>query len=186
MARLGSKAPDFSLPEVVTGKKISLADFDGKKGLLVMFICQHCPYVQHVKDELIRLGRNYAGGDMAIVAVSSNDASRYAEDSPQALKEMARRWGLAYPLCYDEDQSVAKAYTAACTPDFFLYNDKRELVYRGQLDDSRPENAKPVTGRDLRGAMDSVLAGRPVGPEQKPSMGCSIKWKPGNEPAFAR
>jgi thiol-disulfide isomerase/thioredoxin len=168
----------------VGGKRVSPDSFRAKKALLVMFICRHCPYVQHVKEELARLGRDYAGKEVGIVAISSNDAAAYPDDSPKSLKAFAEEIGLTYPLCHDETQEVAKAYTAACTPDFFLYDASRGLAYRGQLDDSRPGNGKPVTGRDLRGAIDALLSGRPVGGAQKASMGCNIKWKPGNEPAY--
>ncbi|MGH7197551.1 MAG: thioredoxin family protein, partial [Candidatus Omnitrophota bacterium] len=141
-------------------------------------------YVQHVKEELSRLGRDYGGKDIGIVAVSSNDAGKYSDDSPESLREFAQELKLAYPLCYDERQEAAKAYTAACTPDFFLYNAARLLVYRGQLDDSRPGNGKPVNGKDLRSAIEAVLSDRPVSSLQKASMGCNIKWKPGNEPSY--
>ncbi len=184
MLALGTKAPAFELPDVVSGETITLETFAGKKALLVMFICRHCPYVKHVQSELARLGRDYAGSDLGIVAISSNDAANYPDDAPEKLKEMALREGFTFPFCYDESQEVARAYTAACTPDFFLFDADRNLVYRGQLDDSRPENGKPVTGRDLRAAIDAVLAGRPVDPDQKPSVGCNIKWKPGNEPPY--
>ncbi len=185
MVALGTKAPDFSLPEVVTGKTLSLKDFSGKKSLLIMFVCQHCPYVQHIKEELARLGQNYVSKDIAIVAVSSNDAQNYPDDSPGQLKEMAIELGFTFPFCYDETQSVAKAYKAACTPDFFLYDQDRKLVYRGQLDDSRPGNGKPINGQDLRKAIDALLNKKTVDTHQKPSMGCNIKWKQGNQPAFA-
>jgi len=185
MVALGTKAPDFSLPEVVTGKTLSLKDFSGKKSLLIMFVCQHCPYVQHIKEELARLGQNYVSKDIAIVAVSSNDAQNYPDDSPGQLKEMAIELGFTFPFCYDETQSVAKAYKAACTPDFFLYDQDRKLVYRGQLDDSRPGNGKPINGQDLRKAIDALLNNKTVDSHQKPSMGCNIKWKQGNQPAFA-
>lgn len=184
MVPLGTPAPDFLLPEVVSGKQLSLKDFSGKKALLVMFICQHCPYVQHIKDELVRFGQNYLSKDIAIVGISSNDAQNYPDDSPEELKQMALELGFTFPFLYDETQSVAKAYKAACTPDFFLYDQNRKLVYRGQLDDSRPGNGKPVNGQDLRKAIDAVLSNKPVDPHQKPSMGCNIKWKQGNEPAF--
>lgn len=186
MLRLGTKAPDFSLPEVVSGKNVSLADFSGRKALLVMFICRHCPYVQHIKKELARLGRDYSSRDAGMVAISANDARNYPDDSPQSLKAFAQEEGFTFPFCYDESQQTAKAYTAACTPDFFLFDQERKLVYRGQLDDSRPENGKPVTGKDLRAALEAVLAGRPVSPDQKPSIGCNIKWKRGNEPEYFR
>jgi peroxiredoxin len=184
MLELGTEATDFSLPDVVSGKTISLSTFAEKKALLVMFICQHCPYVQHVKEELARLGKDYAAKSIGIVAISANDAANYPDDAPDQLKAMATALGFAFPFCYDERQETAKAYTAACTPDFFLFDATRTLVYRGQLDDSRPGNGKPVTGRDLRAAIDAVLAGKPVSSEQRPSIGCNIKWKKGNEPAY--
>ena len=177
MLALGTKAPDFSLPEVVSGKRVMLSDFQNKKAMLVMFICRHCPYVQHVQQELGRLGQDYQNKDIGIVAISSNDAKNYPEDAPKKLKEMAKELGFCFAYCYDESQEVAKAFTAACTPDFFLYDEKRKLVYRGQLDDSRPGNGKPVTGKDLRAAIDAVLNGRVVNPIQRPSIGCNIKWK---------
>ena len=186
MLALGTPAPNFSLPDVVSGKTISLDTFKGKKALLVMFICQHCPYVQHVKDELAKLGKDYASKDVGIVAVSANDAEKYPDDSPSALKKMTQTLGFTFPFVYDETQATAKAYTAACTPDFFLFDANCKLVYRGQLDDSRPGNGKPVTGRDLRAAIDAVLAGKPVNPDQRASIGCNIKWKPANEPAYFR
>ena len=184
MLALGTKAPEFLLQDVVSGKTISLATFAGKKALLVMFICCHCPYVQHVKEELARLGRDYAGKEIGIVAISSNDAAGYPDDAPEKLRAMAKELGFTFPFCFDESQETAKAYTAACTPDFFLFDANRTLVYRGQLDGSRPGNGKPVTGKDLRAAIDAVLAGTPVNPNQRPSIGCSIKWKKGNEPAY--
>ncbi|AKG21011.1 thioredoxin family protein [Calothrix sp. 336/3] len=181
MLALGTPAPDFHLPEVVSGKIISPGSFTNKKALLVMFICQHCPFVKHIKVELSKLGTDYAGSDLGIVAISSNDAEKYPSDSPESLKAMVLELDLQYPLCYDETQEVAKAYTAACTPDFFLFDRAGKLVYRGQLDDSRPSNGLPVTGADLRAAITAVLTDIPVSPEQKPSIGCNIKWKPGNE-----
>ena len=184
MLALGTTAPEFTLPDVVSGKTISLATFAGKKALLVMFICCHCPYVQHVKEGLARLGRDYAGKDIGIVAVSANDAANYPDDAPDKLNAMAKALGFTFPFCYDESQATAKAYTAACTPDFFLFDAGRTLVYRGQLDDSRPGNGRPVTGKDLRAAIDAVLAGKPVSPDQRASVGCSIKWKKGSEPAY--
>ena len=184
MLELGTAAPDFALPDVVSGQTISLEDFAGKKALLVMFICRHCPYVKHVEQELARLGRDYEGKDLAIVAISSNDADEHPDDAPASLKEMAAELGFTFPFCYDESQAVAQAYSAACTPDFFLFNEERKLVYRGQLDDSRPGNEKPVTGSDLRAALDSVLGDRVVDPNQRASLGCNIKWKSGNEPAY--
>jgi peroxiredoxin len=184
MLPLGTLAPDFSLPDVVTGESISLENFAGSKALLVMFICQHCPFVIHVKPELARLGRDYAAKWVGIVAISANDAVKYPQDDPDHLKAMAQDLSLNYPLCYDESQEVARAYQAACTPDFFLFDSQLKLVYRGQLDSSRPGNEIPVTGADLRAAMDAVLAEQPISSEQTPSIGCNIKWKPGNEPGY--
>ena len=185
MLELGTPAPDFTLPDVVSGKTVSPATFAGKPALLVMFISRHCPYVQHIQAELARLGRDH-GQRIGIVAVSANDATRYPDDAPVQLKAMAKEQGFTFPFCYDESQRTAAAYSAACTPDFFLFDQERRLVYRGQLDDSRPGNGKPVTGRDLRAAIDAVLAGKSVDRSQRPSIGCNIKWKPGNEPAYAR
>ena len=186
MLALGTKAPDFELPDVVTGKKISLKSFAGKKGLLVMFICKHCPYVVHVKAELAKLGLDYQAKDVGIVAISSNDAAGYPDDAPDSLKAMSKAEGFSFPLCYDESQEVAKAYTASCTPDFFLFDRERRLVYRGQLDDSRPGNSKPLNGRDVRAAVDALLAGKPIAALQRPSAGCNIKWKSGNAPSYFR
>ncbi len=186
MVPLGSPAPDFRLPDTVSGEMVSLNSFAGKKALLVMFLSRHCPYVQHVKQELARIGRDYSGRGVGIVAISANDVADYPEDAPERLREMAREEGFCFPFCYDETQETAKAYAAACTPDFFLYDGERRLVYRGQLDDSRPGNGKPVDGRDLRAALDALLEGRPVSAEQKPSLGCNIKWKRGNEPEYFR
>ena len=184
MLALGTKAPDFRLPDVVSGQMVSLETFAGKKAFLIIIICRHCPYVQHVKGELARLGRDYAAKDIGIVAISANDASGYADDAPDQLAAMAKELGFTFPFCYDESQETAKAYTAACTPDFFLFDASRTLIYRGQLDDSRPGNNKPVTGKDLRAAINTVLTGKPVSQDQKPSIGCNIKWKKGNEPAY--
>ena len=178
MLGLGTPAPDFRLPNVVAGQTVRLENFAGKKALLVMFISRHCPYVQHVKHELARLGRDYAAQPLGIVAISSNYVAQYPDDAPERLKEMAAELGLNYPICYDETQEIAKAYDAACTPDFFLFDAQRRLVYRGQLDGARPRNDLPVTGADLRAAIDAVLAGGPVNPQQRPSVGCNIKWKP--------
>jgi peroxiredoxin len=184
MLELGTAAPDFSLPDVVSGKTISLASFAGRKGLLVMFICPHCPYVKHVQGKLAEVLKEYADAPLGIVAISSNDASQFPEDGPDGLRAQAAELGFAFPYCYDESQDVAKAYCAACTPDFFLFDDARKLVYRGQMDGARPKNDTPVTGSDLRAAIDAVLAGRPADPVQRPSLGCNIKWKKGNEPAY--
>jgi peroxiredoxin len=177
MLPLGIVAPDFQVPDVTSGAVIKRADFHGKKGLLVMFICRHCPYVRHVQQELARIGRDYADQPLGIVAISSNDAVAYPGDAPESLREMAAELGFVFPYCFDETQDVARAYAAACTPDFFLFDHGSRLVYRGQLDDSRPRNDKPVTGRDLRDAIEAVLDGRPVNADQKPSLGCNIKWK---------
>jgi peroxiredoxin len=182
MLELGTKAPAFSLPDVITGQNISLETFTGKKALLVMFICAHCPFVKHVQEELARLGRDYEDRGVGIVAISSNDVENFPEDSPERLKEMAETLGFRFPFCYDESQETAKAYEAACTPDFFVFDSSRKLVYRGQLDDSRPGNKVPVTGRDLRAALDAVLSDRSIEGNQKPSIGCNIKWKAGKEP----
>ncbi len=184
MLDLGTTAPDFNLPDVVSSKSISLATFKDKNALLVMFICRHCPYVKHVQDELVRIGKDYGSRDVGIVAISSNDADNYPDDSPSSLREMAVELGFLFPLCYDETQEVAKAYSAACTPDLYLFDRSMRLVYRGQLDDSRRGNDIPVTGKDLRAALDAVLSGKPVDPNQRPSIGCNIKWKPGNEPEY--
>jgi len=184
MLELGTAAPDFSLPDAVSGKTISLSSFAGAKGLLVMFLCPHCPYVKHVQSTLAALLKEYAGDPLGIVAVGSNDAAQFPEDGPDGLRGQAAALGFAFPYCYDESQAVAKAYRAACTPDFFLFDEARKLAYRGQMDGARPKNDTPVTGGDLRAALDAVLAGRAVNPLQRPSLGCNIKWKKGNEPAY--
>jgi peroxiredoxin len=186
MLPLGTKAPDFSLPDTVSGNNISLSDFKGKKGLLVMFICQHCPFVQHVKTELAKIGHDYIPQDLGIVAISANDVANYPDDSPENLKLMAEAEDFNFPVCYDETQAIAKIYQAACTPDYYLFDQEFKLVYRGQLDDSRPSLDIPVTGKDLRRAIESLLAGKPISEEQKPSLGCNIKWKKGNEPDYYR
>ncbi|MBD2165668.1 thioredoxin family protein [Calothrix membranacea FACHB-236] len=185
MLPLGTVAPDFQLPDVVSQEIISLASFADKKALLVMFICRHCPFVKHIQEQLALIGKNYFESDLGIVAISSNDVENYPDDAPDLLKTMAIELGFKFPCCYDETQEIAKAYTAACTPDFFVFDGERKLVYRGQLDDSRPSNGKPVTGADLRTAIEAVLAGKPIQDEQKPSIGCNIKWKPGNSPNYS-
>jgi peroxiredoxin len=182
MLALGTEAPDFSLADVVSGRTIGLHDFDDRDALLVMFICRHCPYVRHGRAELARLGKDHADSPLGIVAISANDPGTYPEDAPDSLAAEAVEAGYVFPYLFDETQEVAKAYTAACTPDFFLFDGDRRLAYRGQLDASRPSNGIPVTGEDLRAAIDAVLAGRPVAQDQRPSVGCSIKWRPGNEP----
>jgi peroxiredoxin len=184
MLPLGTQAPAFHLPDVVSGQTITLDTFAGKKALLVMFICQHCPFVKHIQTELAQIGKDYVSQEVGIVAISANDAIQYPDDSPSSLKAMAQQLGFTFPLCYDESQETAKAYTAACTPDFFLFDAHQHLAYRGQLDDSRPGNSQPVTGQDLRAALDALLANQSVNPAQKPSIGCNIKWKSGNAPSY--
>jgi peroxiredoxin len=177
MLALGTTAPEFALNDVTTGKQVTLKQAAGSRGLLVMFICRHCPFVKHIEGELGKLGKDYEAKELGIVAISSNDAVIYPDDAPASLKEQARELGLLFPYLFDERQDVARAYHAACTPDFFLFDEKLQLVYRGQFDDSRPGNGVPVTGCDLRGAMDALLAGKPVSQQQRPSLGCNIKWK---------
>jgi peroxiredoxin len=179
MLPLGTTAPEIELPDVVSGREVSLSEFAGKNGLLVMFICRHCPFVKHVQQELSRIGLDYSQEPLGVVAISSNDATAYPDDAPESLRQMAAELGFTFPFCYDETQAVAKAYDAACTPDFFLFDKNWKLAYRGQLDDSRPGNNVPVTGRDLRAAIDAVLQNRPVSGDQKPSIGCNIKWRDG-------
>jgi peroxiredoxin len=177
MIDLGTVAPNFELRNVVTGQKQSIEQLAGEQGLLVMFICRHCPFVQHIQGELAKLGRDYKSKGIGIAAISSNDAETHPDDSPESLKEQAEEQGFSFSYLYDETQEVAKAYRAVCTPDFFLFDRDRALVYRGQLDDSRPGNGVPVTGCDLRHALDALLAGEPICPEQKASLGCNIKWR---------
>jgi peroxiredoxin len=183
MLPLGTAAPDFKLPDT-TGKFVSLADFRGKP-VLVMFICNHCPFVKHLAPQLAQLGRDYQSRSLGIVAISANDVANYPDDSPAKMKDEVLRAGYAFPYLYDESQAVAKAYRAACTPDFYLFDTEHRLVYRGQFDDSRPGNALPVTGRDLRAALDATLSGKDVPRDQKPSLGCNIKWKTGSEPDYS-
>lgn len=177
MLPLGTPASDFHLQDVVSGQTISLGNFKDKKALLVMFTCRHCPYVKHVQEELAKIGRDYQSKDIGIVAISSNDIEAYPEDAPESLKEQVQELGFSFPYLYDESQDVARAYKATCTPDFFLFDKDRKLVYRGQLDDSRPGSNMPVTGKDLRAAIDSTLSDQLPDSNQKPSIGCSIKWK---------
>ena len=184
MLALGTPAPGFDLPDTVSGNRLSLDDVAGSKALVVMFICNHCPYVVHIQQGLVEFGRDYAGADVAIVGISANDAENYPDDAPDLLGRVARRRGYRFPVLFDETQEVAKSYTATCTPDFFLFGPERTLVYRGQFDQSRPGSGVPVTGEDLRAALDAVLDDRPVTGSQYPSMGCSIKWKPGNQPSY--
>ena len=176
MLSLGTKALDFNLVDVVSEEIISLETFSNKKAILVMFICRHCPFVKYVQEEIARIGKDYQNKDLGIVAISANDPIPYPEDRPESLKEQAEELGFTFPYCFDETQQVAKAYTAACTPDFFLFDKDRKLVYRGKLDDSRPGNNMPVTGKDLREAIDAVIDDRSINQDQKPSIGCSIKW----------
>jgi len=184
MLALGTQAPDFSLPDVVSGRTISLSDCADKPGLLVMFICNHCPYVKHVRHEIASIGKDYADTGIGIVAISANDPDISPGDSPELMKEEAETQGYVFPYLFDESQAVAAAYTAMCTPDFFLFGSDRNLVYRGRMDESRPDSGVPVTGAELRAAMDAVLAGESVSQDQFPSMGCSIKWAEGRQPAY--
>ncbi|MEY3204865.1 MAG: hypothetical protein RLZZ21_1196 [Planctomycetota bacterium] len=183
MLPLGTSAPDFSLPNV-DGRIMSFADAAGPRGTVVMFICNHCPFVKHVADQLAALGRDCVGQGVGVVAISANDVSSHPADSPEQMVREAEDRGYVFPYLYDETQEVAKEYHAACTPDFYLFDANRRLVYRGQLDASRPGNEIPVTGRDLRAAIDALLAGKPPLAEQIPSLGCNIKWKAGNEPPY--
>jgi len=185
MLSLGTPAPAFTLEDTVSGRTVSLADFAGRP-LLVMFICNHCPFVKHVRAELANIGREYGERGVGIVAICSNDAEKHPDDSPAKMRDEARAAGYTFPYLVDAAQDVAKRYRAACTPDFFLFDKQHRLVYRGQLDDSRPSNGIPVTGRDLRAALDAALKGEAPSAEQRPSIGCNIKWKPGNEPDYAR
>ena len=177
MVDLGTTAPDFSLPDTVSGKVIDLQELKSDKGTVIMFICNHCPFVKHVQHELVRLAQDYQPQGIAFAAISANDANDYPDDSPDRMRAVAKELGYPFPYLYDESQRIARAYDAACTPDFFVYDGKRSLVYRGQLDNSRPDNGVPVTGKDLRAALDALLAGRPIDPDQRPSIGCNIKWK---------
>jgi peroxiredoxin len=185
MLGLGTEAPDFRLPDASAGgKEVALSDFGAAPALLVVFLCNHCPFVQHVAGELAALSRDLPARGAAMVGISSNDAGAYPADAPEAMAAEAVRQGWTFPYLYDETQAVARDYRAACTPDFFLFDADRTLVYRGQLDASRPGNGLPVTGADLRAAVDAVLAGQPVDANQRPSLGCNIKWKPGQEPDY--
>jgi peroxiredoxin len=177
MLPLGTTAPDFSLVDTVTDTERSLDDLRGRTATVIMFICNHCPYVKHVNDGLVELANDYSEKGVAFVAISSNDADGYPEDSPAKMKEYAERLHYPFPYLYDETQEVARAYQAACTPDFYVFDADKRLAYRGQLDDSRPSNGLPVTGRDIRSALDALVAGQPVDQEQRPSIGCNIKWR---------
>jgi peroxiredoxin len=184
MLPLGTEAPAFSLPDT-KGKLVSAKDLKDAPALLVVFMCNHCPFVKHILDGLVGLIKDYQAKGVAAVGISSNDVADYPDDRPELMAKLAKQKGFTFPYLYDETQDVAKAYHAACTPDFFLFDKQRKLVYRGQMDDSRPGNGTPVTGRDLRAALDATLEGKPVPAQQKPSIGCNIKWKPGAEPAYA-
>lgn len=177
MMPLGTQAPDFCLPDTVSGKELCLPEARGAVATVLMFICNHCPFVKHVQSELVRLGQEYPARGVALIAVSSNDAVQYPEDSPENMKSLAESLGYTFPYLYDETQQVARLFDAACTPDFYVFDDVLKCVYRGQLDDSRPGNDIPLTGKDLRHALDSLLVGQSVDPDQKPSVGCNIKWK---------
>lgn len=183
MLALGTSAPDFSLVNV-DSRTLSLADVAGPRGTVVMFICNHCPFVKHVADQLAALGRDYLPQGIGVVAISSNDVATHPADSPEQMVRESEERGYPFPYLFDETQEVAKAYHAACTPDFYLFDADRRLAYRGQLDESRPDSGIPVTGADLRRAVDAVLAGTPVPEPQRPSIGCNIKWKAGNEPDY--
>ncbi|HTZ88772.1 MAG TPA: thioredoxin family protein [Alloacidobacterium sp.] len=177
MLPLGTTAPAFTLKDVTTQREISVQNARGPKGLLVMFVCRHCPYVKHIEKSLAQLGREYPGQGIGIVAISSNDAANYPDDAPGSLAEQAKALGFTFPYLYDETQEVARAYDATCTPDFFLFDNGLRLAYRGQFDSSRPGSGLTVTGEDLRAALDAVIAGTSVNPDQRPSLGCNIKWK---------
>lgn len=183
MLPLGTEAPDFSLPNI-DGNKVSLADFSDAPALVVAFICNHCPFVKHMAEPLVAFGNEYTDKGVAVVAISSNDVDNYPDDSPEKMKQEAAARGYRFPYLYDETQEVAKQYAAACTPDFYVFDKDRRLAYRGQFDSSRPDSGIPVTGEDLSAAVDAVLAGGEPSAEQRPSIGCNIKWKPGNAPDY--
>lgn len=177
MIPLGTKAPDFKLPDTVSGKTLTLTDLKSKKATVIMFICNHCPYVKHVNHELVRLANDYLPKGVSFIAISSNDVAQYPDDAPDKMKEVAKQLGYPFPYLFDESQDVARAYDAACTPDIYVFDKDLKLTYRGQLDDSRPANEVPVTGKDLRAVLENLLNGKPVSTDQKPSIGCNIKWK---------
>ncbi|MEN8221885.1 MAG: thioredoxin family protein [Acidobacteriota bacterium] len=177
MIPLGTIAPDFLLSDTISGRSFSLTDLKGDKATVLMFICNHCPYVIHVLDVLINIPKNYTDKGISFIAISSNDVNSHPQDSPENMKKLAERYGFTFPYLFDSTQETARSYSAACTPDFFIFNNVMELVYRGQLDDSRPGNNIPVTGRDLRNALDNILDGKSVDPVQRPSIGCNIKWR---------
>lgn len=177
MLPLGTKAPNFELPDSISGRKLKLSDVYGEKATVVMFICNHCPYVNHLNKEIVKLAKDYGDSDVGFVAISSNDIEKYPEDAPNKMKAKAIELGYTFPYLYDETQEVAKAYNAACTPDFYVFDRNLELMYRGQFDDSRPGNSMPISGRDIRTAIDATIMGKRIYKEQKPSIGCNIKWK---------
>lgn len=177
MMPLGTKAPDFNLPDVISGKKKSLTELKSDKATIVMFICNHCPFVKHVQKGLVKLANDYIPKGISFIAISSNDVEAFPDDSPERMKEVAKQFGYPFPYLFDESQDIARAYGAACTPDFYVFDKDLKCVYRGQMDDSRPSNDIPVTGKDVRAALDAILAGKPVSKDQKPSIGCNIKWK---------
>lgn len=183
MAALGMVAPDFALPDT-GGRRVVLEDFAGAPGLLVVFMCNHCPFVIHLREEFARSVKRYQEKGLAVVAISSNDVEGFPQDGPELMARQVEEFGYSFPYLFDETQSVAKAYTAACTPDFFLFDNERRLVYRGQFDGSRPGNDLPVTGADLGAAVEALLEGNPISVDQRPSIGCNIKWKAGNEPDY--
>lgn len=187
MLELGIPAPDFDLVDWSTAdgqRRVRLADYASKRAFVVMFICNHCPFVKHIREQLASIGRDYADKDVGIVAINSNDVENYPDDAPEKMAQEAQAAGYTFAYLLDETQEVAKAYKAACTPDFYVFDQAQKLAYRGQLDDSRPQNGIPVTGVDLREAIESVLAGNGAPGKQKPSIGCNIKWKKGNEPTY--
>lgn len=177
MMPLGTKAPDFNLPDVISGKKKSVTELKSDKATIVMFICNHCPFVKHVQKGLVKLANDYIPKGISFIAISSNDVEAFPDDSPERMKEVAKQFGYPFPYLFDESQDIARAYGAACTPDFYVFDKDLKCVYRGQMDDSRPSNDIPVTGKDVRAALDAILAGKPVSKDQKPSIGCNIKWK---------
>jgi peroxiredoxin len=184
MLPLGTTAPNFSLTNAVDGRAVSLKDFADKKGLLVIFMCNHCPFVIHLRSDLAKFAKEYQAKGLGVVGISSNDVKDYPQDGPGKMKDEAQAAGYTFPYLFDETQDVAKAYSAACTPDFFLFDQDQKLVYRGQFDDSRPQSGIPITGKDLRAACDAVLSGKKVAEIQKPSIGCNIKWRAGNAPGY--
>jgi thiol-disulfide isomerase/thioredoxin len=184
MLELGTQAPEISLPEPATGKTVSMADFSQAPALLVAFICNHCPFVIHIREVFAAFTREYSGKGLAVIAINANDVTHHPDDSPEKMTEAVREFGYVFPYLFDASQKSARDYRAACTPDFFLFDAQRKLVYRGQFDDARPGNDQPVTGKDLRAAVDALLCGDPVPAVQKPSLGCNIKWRPGNEPHY--